>query len=62
MGNAKIEKISEQIIQIQNKLNDPKLCEGTAECYSRISGYYRPVSAWNAGKTEEFTQRVEYSI
>ena len=57
-----IEKIDEQINQISCKLNDPKLCDGTAEVYSRISGYYRPTMAWNDGKTAEFTQRVEYAI
>ena len=41
----KIEKLDEQIQQIQAKINDPKLCDGTAETYSRVSGYYRPVSA-----------------
>ena len=60
--DKRIEKLDEQINQIKEKLNSPKLCDGTAETYSRISGYYRPVSAWNAGKTAEFTQRVEYSI
>lgn len=27
------------------------------EVYSRISGYYRPVSQWNKGKQEEFENR-----
>jgi len=30
------------------------------EVYSRIVGYYRPVSAWNAGKQQEFSERVEF--
>jgi len=60
--NKQIERIDEQIQQIQSKLNDPKLCEGTAECYTRVSGYYRPVTNFNDGKQAEFTQRVEYSI
>ena len=58
----KIEKINEQIDQINSKLNDPNLCEGTAETYSRVSGYYRPTTNWNEGKQEEFTQRLEYSL
>jgi hypothetical protein len=33
-----IEKLDEQIAQIQTKLKDPKLCDGTADTYSRISG------------------------
>lgn len=27
------------------------------EVYSRVVGYYRPVSQWNRGKQEEFAQR-----
>jgi hypothetical protein len=36
--NHRIEKIDEQIAQIEIKLKDPKLCDGTAAVYSRISG------------------------
>jgi len=37
--------------------------EGTqTEVYSRIVGYYRSVRNWNAGKREEFGQRVEFSF
>jgi ribonucleoside-triphosphate reductase len=35
-------------------------CEENCETYSRIVGYFRPVQNWNAGKTEEFKDRVEY--
>jgi len=28
-----------------------------AEVYSRVVGYYRPVSDWNEGKREEFRDR-----
>ena len=35
-------------------------CGREAEVYSRITGYYRPVKNWNAGKTQEFKQRREY--
>ena len=27
------------------------------EVFSRISGYFRPVSQWNRGKKEEFSER-----
>ena len=30
--------------------------------YSRITGYYRPVQNWNAGKTQEFKERREYVL
>jgi anaerobic ribonucleoside-triphosphate reductase len=29
------------------------------EVFSRVVGYYRPVSQWNKGKKEEFNQRKE---
>jgi len=37
-------------------------CEETTEVYSRITGYYRPVQNWNAGKTQEFKDRKVYSL
>lgn len=32
------------------------------EVFSRVVGYYRPVSQWNKGKREEFNQRKEASV
>ncbi len=32
------------------------------EVYSRIVGYYRPVSQWNKGKKQEFQERKEYKL
>lgn len=32
------------------------------ECYSRVSGYFRPVNQWNAGKREEFKDRKTFKI
>jgi anaerobic ribonucleoside-triphosphate reductase len=32
------------------------------EVYSRVVGYYRPVSAWNEGKREEYRQRHQQSL
>ncbi len=37
-------------------------CGKTTEVYSRITGYYRPVQNWNAGKTQEYKQRREYDV
>ena len=37
-------------------------CGEPTEVYSRITGYYRPVGNWNAGKTEEYKHRKEYVI
>ncbi|MDR2600335.1 MAG: ribonucleoside triphosphate reductase [Oscillospiraceae bacterium] len=37
-------------------------CNENTEVYSRITGYYRPVQNWNAGKTQEFKTRKVYSF
>ena len=37
-------------------------CGDDAEVYSRITGYYRPVRNWNAGKTQEYKERKEYVV
>ena len=37
-------------------------CGKSAEVYSRITGYYRPVQNWNAGKTQEYKERREYVV
>ncbi len=36
-------------------------CDKETEVYTRVVGYYRPVSRWNKGKQEEYRERVEYS-
>ncbi len=37
-------------------------CGETAEVYSRITGYYRPVQNWNDGKAQEYKDRVQYDV
>ena len=37
-------------------------CGEATETYSRITGYYRPVQAWNDGKAQEFKERKTYNI
>ena len=37
-------------------------CGKDTEVYTRITGYYRPVKNWNAGKTEEFKNRKTYVV
>ncbi|MCX6814444.1 MAG: ribonucleoside triphosphate reductase [Candidatus Aenigmarchaeota archaeon] len=36
-------------------------CGSETEVYSRIVGYYRPIKNWNAGKQEEFKDRLEFA-
>ena len=35
-------------------------CNAVCEVYSRVTGYFRPVSNWNKGKKEEFKERKAY--
>jgi ribonucleoside-triphosphate reductase len=35
-------------------------CGTDCEVYSRVVGYYRPVSNWNTGKKEEFRLRSTF--
>jgi glutaredoxin len=37
-------------------------CGAATEVYSRITGYYRPVKNWNAGKSQEFKDRKVYNV
>ena len=37
-------------------------CGETCEVYSRVCGYFRPVSNWNKGKKEEFKDRKTFEI
>ncbi len=38
------------------------VCGKKTEVYSRITGYYRPVSNWNDGKLQEYKDRKAYDI
>ncbi|MFH1759874.1 MAG: anaerobic ribonucleoside-triphosphate reductase [bacterium] len=55
-----IQEIDEKLAEKRAKLNEVK---GTqTEVYSRITGYYRPLSKWNAGKRAEWETRVQYGV
>ncbi|MFW6134523.1 MAG: ribonucleoside triphosphate reductase [Elusimicrobiota bacterium] len=38
------------------------ICEKDTEVYSRVVGYYRPVSNWNDGKKQEYKERKTYKL
>lgn len=38
------------------------VCGEKTEVYSRVCGYFRPVSNWNRGKQEEFKDRKEFEL
>jgi ribonucleoside-triphosphate reductase len=37
-------------------------CGRITEIYSRVCGYFRPVSNWNRGKKEEFKERKSFKV
>lgn len=39
-----------------------RLCGRTCEVWSRVVGYYRPVSGWNPGKRNEFRERRLFNL
>jgi len=46
---------------LQGEQQNCPTCGGEAEVYTRIVGYYRPVSQWNKGKQMEYDDRVCYN-
>ncbi len=38
------------------------MCEHKCEVYARVVGYLRPMDAFNAGKQQEFRDRVYYDV
>ena len=40
----------------------PQKCGEPTECFSRVTGYYRPVANWNKGKQEEFKERKKFNV
>ena len=39
-----------------------KKCTAKVEIYSRVTGFYRPVQAWNNGKQQEFKDRKVFKV
>jgi len=45
------------------EMNEMKIeLKVAVEVYSRVVGYFRPVKQWNAGKQEEFRERITYNL
>lgn len=47
---------------MSEEIKKSKKCGCKCEVWSRVSGYFRPVNKWNAGKKSEFRDRLEYKI
>ena len=39
-----------------------KKCNAKCEVYSRVTGYFRPVTNWNKGKQQEFKDRKPFKV
>lgn len=37
-------------------------CGAICEVFSRVCGYFRPITNWNKGKKEEFKDRKTYEV
>jgi len=46
---------------IKGEVYNCPTCGTETEVFSRIVGYFRPVKNWNAGKAEEFKDRLEFA-
>ena len=51
-----------EISRIEEILQHPENLGTKVEVMTRVSGYYRPVSAFNTGKTQEYAERQSYKI
>ena len=48
--------------KMANKEKHSESCGEECQVFSRVCGYYRPVSNWNRGKQEEFKERKEFDV
>lgn len=42
--------------------NLPERGKNPLTVYSRVTGYYTPISSWNKGKQQEYKDRKKYSM
>jgi anaerobic ribonucleoside-triphosphate reductase len=57
-----IAEIDRQIEELERKISDKNIAKETAHTLTRVSGYYRPVSNFHAGKQQEYRERLEYEL
>jgi len=46
----------------ENKPKASHTCGEKCEVWSRVCGYFRPVSSWNKGKKQEFVDRKLFVV
>jgi anaerobic ribonucleoside-triphosphate reductase len=54
--------IRKTIEDLKLKLQNKESLGTPCEIYSRVTGYYRPISLYCEGKLSEFMDRLEYQI
>lgn len=54
-----VEDIHKRIAELEYQLEHLVVQE--CEVYSRVVGYYRPIKQWNAGKIQEWSERLTYT-
>lgn len=47
---------------IVGETNECPTCKAGCEVWSRVVGYFRPVTEWNKGKQSEYAERKEYTV
>lgn len=47
---------------ISGEVHQCPTCQVDCEVWSRVVGYFRPVSQWNKGKQSEYDERIEYRV
>jgi ribonucleoside-triphosphate reductase len=47
---------------LQGEQYECPTCGGVTEVFSRVTGYYRPISRFNIGKKQEYIEREEYIV
>jgi anaerobic ribonucleoside-triphosphate reductase len=57
-----LERIDEEIIELNEKMCNPDLAAGTAHTMTRVSGYVRAIDNFNVGKIQEYRERLEYVL
>ena len=59
MSKSELTALDEKIADLESRLEHVKGRQ--CEVYARIVGYYRPVRNWNAGKRQEYSERVLFT-
>ena len=51
--------INNEVIDTKKEM---KVCNEKCECWSRVTGFFRPVENFNVGKKQEFKERNFYKL